>query len=363
MAAERGKLRLLSLDGGGIRGLSTLIILQRIMFALDTKVDQAIERPLRPCQFFDLMAGTSTGGLIAIMLGTMRMTIDECVAAYLDLAPKIFPEEGFLSGSKAGRLFKSARGIARFDAAALEREVKRMVVEQLKKEEGVKFDEAAPLTEGCGVYVLPHLWSLEFANSMRIRVVCATNKDVNKAVRLRSYRSSWEPSTKCTIWQAARATSAAPLYFDSIAFGMPPMSYVDGGLHYNNPVRVLVDEAKSIWKGTHARSVGCIISIGTGAPPLSAVGDRGLEILESVKATVTDTEDTAQDFENELEHMDSTERPAYFRFNVHNMQKIGLEEWKEFQTLTGATNDYLNAQRREIGNCVDSLLRLAGMSS
>lgn len=345
MAVEGGKLRLLSLDGGGIRGLSTLIILQRIMFALDTKVDQAIERPLRPCQFFDLMAGTSTGGLIAIMLGTMRMTIDECLAAYLDLAPKIFPEEGFLSGSKAGRLFKSARGTARFDAAALEREVKRMVVEQLKKEEGVKFDEAAPLTEGCRV------------------VVCATNKDVNKAVRLRSYRSSWEPSTKCTIWQAARATSAAPLYFDSIAFGMPPMSYVDGGLHYNNPVRVLVDEAKSIWKGTLARSVGCIISIGTGAPPLSAVGDRGLEILESVKATVTDTEDTAQEFENELEHMDAAERPAYFRFNVHNMQKIGLEEWKEFQTLTGATNDYLSTQRREIGNCVDSLLRLAGMSS
>ncbi|KAF2259411.1 FabD/lysophospholipase-like protein [Lojkania enalia] len=345
MATENHNLRLLCLDGGGIRGLSTLLIIQRIMFVLDSKVDPAIERPLRPCHFFDLMAGTSTGGLICIMLGTMRMTIDECITAYLELAPKIFPEEGILYGSKAGKLFKSFRGAARFDAMALEEEVKNMVANALKKDKDVAFDQVEALG-GCRVYV----------------VVCATNKDVNKPVRLRSYRSSWEPSTNCTIWQVARATSAAPLYFDPIIFGTPPMSYVDGGLHYNNPIRVALDETKAIWKGTPTCRVGCIVSVGTGVPPLTAVGERGLEILESLKSLVTDTEDTARDFENELEHMDAAEQPAYFRFNVQNMQKIGLEEWKEFNMLTGATNSYLYSQRKDIDRCASILLNFSSMS-
>jgi patatin-like phospholipase/acyl hydrolase len=49
-------LNLLSLDGGGIRGLSSLYILQRLMEAVDQ------QRPPKPCDYFDLIAGTSTGG-------------------------------------------------------------------------------------------------------------------------------------------------------------------------------------------------------------------------------------------------------------------------------------------------------------
>lgn len=58
--------------------------------------------------------------LIAIMLGTFRMDIDTCIQTYLDMAPKIFPKEGFLSGSRTGKFFKGARGIARFDPGPLE---------------------------------------------------------------------------------------------------------------------------------------------------------------------------------------------------------------------------------------------------
>jgi patatin-like phospholipase/acyl hydrolase len=43
------------------------------------------ESPPKPCDYFDMIGGTSTGGLIALMLGRLRMGVDECIAAYTDL--------------------------------------------------------------------------------------------------------------------------------------------------------------------------------------------------------------------------------------------------------------------------------------
>ena len=61
----------LSLDGGGVRGLSSLLILREIMEEIQRQ-SGAEDTPL-PCQYFDLISGTSTGGLIAIMLGRLKM--------------------------------------------------------------------------------------------------------------------------------------------------------------------------------------------------------------------------------------------------------------------------------------------------
>ena len=63
--------RILSLDGGGVRGLSTLLILRDIMEEIGRKMGTNI--PAKPCDYFDLIGGTSTGGLIAIMLGLLGM--------------------------------------------------------------------------------------------------------------------------------------------------------------------------------------------------------------------------------------------------------------------------------------------------
>jgi patatin-like phospholipase/acyl hydrolase len=62
--------RILSLDGGGVRGLSSLLILREVMEEIGRKADAPA--PL-PCEYFDLIGGTSTGGLIAIMIGRLRM--------------------------------------------------------------------------------------------------------------------------------------------------------------------------------------------------------------------------------------------------------------------------------------------------
>ena len=51
---NRKPLRLLALDGGGVRGLSSLLILKAIMDGIGPKT--------KPCEVFDLIGGTSTGG-------------------------------------------------------------------------------------------------------------------------------------------------------------------------------------------------------------------------------------------------------------------------------------------------------------
>ena len=53
---------LLSLDGGGVRGLSTLYILQSLMRRLNNERQKVGASALKPCELFDLIGGTSTGG-------------------------------------------------------------------------------------------------------------------------------------------------------------------------------------------------------------------------------------------------------------------------------------------------------------
>ena len=72
-------LRILSLDGGGVRGISTLYILKEIMRQIardhDAENPQGPKNSPLPCEYFDLICGTSTGGLIALMIGRLRMVI------------------------------------------------------------------------------------------------------------------------------------------------------------------------------------------------------------------------------------------------------------------------------------------------
>lgn len=61
-ALDSSGLCLLSLDGGGVRGLSTLYILKSIMDRLNAERKEAGSPAVKPCEVFDLIGGTSTGG-------------------------------------------------------------------------------------------------------------------------------------------------------------------------------------------------------------------------------------------------------------------------------------------------------------
>ncbi|KAF2470925.1 FabD/lysophospholipase-like protein [Lindgomyces ingoldianus] len=81
---------LLSIDGGGVRGLSTLYILKGLMDRLNqTRRASSLAR-MKPYEVFDLIGGTGTGWLIAIMLGQLQMDIDECISAYNKLMKVVF---------------------------------------------------------------------------------------------------------------------------------------------------------------------------------------------------------------------------------------------------------------------------------
>jgi hypothetical protein len=73
------------------------------------------QKPLQPCECFD--------GLIAIMLGTLRMSAQEAIAAYVRLAPMIFP----LKGDLVSKAIKVVLGMPLFKAKVLETEVKALV--------------------------------------------------------------------------------------------------------------------------------------------------------------------------------------------------------------------------------------------
>ena len=102
---DRNGLCLLSLDGGGVRGLSTLYILKGLMTRLNHERQAGNLPPAKPCEVFDLIGGTSTGGyvhslfsapstdisrLVAIMLGRLEMDVDECISAYNKLMQNVF---------------------------------------------------------------------------------------------------------------------------------------------------------------------------------------------------------------------------------------------------------------------------------
>ena len=117
-------LRILSIDGGGIKGYSSLLILRRIIRSLVSEGNLAHEP--RPCEVFDLIAGTSTGGLIAVMLGRLHMTVDECIAAYEEVGRKIFGGGG-PAGGQVGKLVKGLTSSAFYDVETLQEEVKKVL--------------------------------------------------------------------------------------------------------------------------------------------------------------------------------------------------------------------------------------------
>src|SRR5258708_16136495 len=83
--SDDGKIfRILSLDGGGIRGVFPAALLARL--------EEHLEHPIG--RYFDLITGTSTGGIIAIALG-LGIPPKEILKIYMEQGPKIFPS-GFL---------------------------------------------------------------------------------------------------------------------------------------------------------------------------------------------------------------------------------------------------------------------------
>jgi len=151
----------------------------------------------------------------------------------------------------------------------------------------------------------------------------------------------------CKIWQAARATSAAPTFFKRIKIGRK-QEYIDGGMGCNNPSEVVLDEAKVLFGD---RPIGCLVSIGAGQPEVIGIKKPGFfqqfiptDVINALKDTATDCNTTHQATSGRFANLPNT----YFRLNVEQgMQGIKLSEWEKLSIVEAHTAQYLGD--RDVG--------------
>ncbi|THY90665.1 FabD/lysophospholipase-like protein [Aureobasidium pullulans] len=323
---------LLSLDGGGVRGLSTLYILKSIMDRLNHPRKEKQLGPFKPCDVFDLIGGTSTGGLIAIMLGRLEMSVDECIKAYSELIANVF-------GVQLSKIPMNWKGKVkpRFDSTKLEEAIKQ-VIRQSGVPEDALFDDG--VKRGCKSFV------------------CTIDRFTKTIVRLRSYCPPNKKNVSATICQAALATSAATTFFAPVTIGK--RSFADGAFGANNPVEEVEGEASDIWiheERALQPLVKCFISIGTGNPGIHEFEDGVPGFLGStVPQIATETEATDKKFiARWARHYD---QKRYFRFNVEQgLQDVGLAEYRREGAIEAASDAYLDhtSQEHRVRDCIRNL--------
>jgi len=326
-------LRLLSLDGGGIRGLSELIVLREIMRRI--KHDEGLDEAPRPCEYFDLIGGTSTGGLIALMLGRLRLTIDEAIEQYGQFARYVFSDKKWMGQDGT------------FKATKLEEIIKKIVkaygVEGSADE---RMMDLRPVDQVCKSFV------------------CATPALHMSSPRLfRTYLVRENESYNCPIWQAARATSAAPTFFKRIHIGEKGLEeeFIDGGLGCNNPIKQVLLETEAI-SGSD-QYVACIISIGSGQAGVIGLKSPdafqralSLDLVAVLQQIATDCESAAEEIENQFKNIPN----VYFRFNVEQgMQGVTLADGEKLREVTQHTMQYIqkSAVSQKVNAAVKAIRR------
>ncbi|KAK2610776.1 hypothetical protein N8I77_004177 [Diaporthe amygdali] len=313
VSGENEPVNLLALDGGGIRGVSELVILDEVMRRMQHKGNLA-SLP-KPCDYFHLFGGTSTGGLVAIMLGRLGMGTQEALKAYDSFASEIFSKRRLSLTEK-------------FKAKALEDTVKKLVREQ-----------------GKGSVLRNQRQTQEKGHAFVCTMPAQRHKET---VRLRTYDVAGDKYPNCLIYEAARATTAATTYFRPMAIKDEEgkeEKFVDAALGTNNPISILWDEAVNLFG--KKRRLGCVVSLGTGSRKVEMApgGDRLVDkikflvsAIKVVKEIGTDSEKDHERWQAKFEEFDYT----YFRLNVDGgAQGIALSDWKKINQLKSRTRDYL----------------------
>ncbi|KXG45220.1 Acyl transferase/acyl hydrolase/lysophospholipase [Penicillium griseofulvum] len=328
-------LRILSLDGGGIRGISSLLILERIMERICDAED--LDHVPRPCDQFDLIGGTSTGGIIAIMLGKLGMTVDECIRAYRQVAEQAFTPKrtSILPASPTGA----------FSAKALENAMKQIVREYCTNVECVTRRRQGHAT----VTTCPHSNMVFRDDTCTKTVVLAITKDNVDAppTLFKTYDRSaaFESST---LWQVARATSAATTFFKSIKVGRDEIEFIDAGFGYNNPCNILIQEAQREFPD---RGKMRILSIGTGLGDVVTIQNKRLSIITALKRMASSSKKVAADVDHRYGG-----NGEYYRFNVdQGLQDITLSDWEKASKISAHTRNYLAENERVIKQLIGEI--------
>lgn len=262
-----------------------------------------------PYHYFDYIAGTSTGGLNAIMLGRLRMSVEECLNGYADMASRVFGKPRIAS-YRFSPLFWFC---AKYSGNRLRDVVKDVVDEHLCNQEGYML---AMNKEMCRTVVLA---MKKNHNGHEMAHLFRTYDHLRRAGTSidRDYRNPMEqqgPADSSLIWEVARATSAAPTYFDTIKIGED--EYGDAGFGENNPSKRLFWEVSHMNNNDNSANE-LSVSIGTGITRFSRFQKGSLKRLigwiNAAKKVSTDCEQAHVEMQAITV---SGQKYKYFRFNV-----------------------------------------------
>ncbi|KAF5862575.1 hypothetical protein ETB97_011479 [Aspergillus alliaceus] len=319
-------INLLSLDGGGVRGLSSLIILKELMESIDR------ETPPKPCDYFDLIGGSGSGGLIAIMLGRLEMDIEDCIHAYKVLSKNVFSQKRLLP------IGSNLRSRARFDIKKVEGALRKILRELSYEKDALLRDEDM----SCKVFV------------------CATDDSNRKLVHMTSYASKYSSTElfkTARIYEAGAACFAHSSLFDSVRIGPSGRRFHDSSLEASNPMREVWIEARGVWpSGSLENQLKCMVSIGTGEPSIKRSRKRLFGLVKSSEVDIVDPEIDTNRFIQEHTELDDENR--LFRFDVPNgLADIDLDNVDEIETIVDATQDYLEKELvyKQIRRCGKAL--------
>jgi patatin-like phospholipase/acyl hydrolase len=240
--AKTGPRKLLALDGGGIRGIITLEVLAKLESSLEQRLEAGPSFVL--ANYFDYVAGTSTGAIIATCL-SLGMRVAEIQEFYLASGPAMFDKASLLK-----------RFQTKYNDEKLAQQL-REVIAQCSGEE-----EATLGTTALKTYLLLILrnattdspWPLSNNPQAKFNDITSNNCNLN-----------------LPLWQLVRASTAAPTYFppEVVTVGHEEFVFVDGGVTmYNNPAFQLflmatIKPYKLEWPTGEDNML--LVSVGTGA--------------------------------------------------------------------------------------------------
>ncbi|TWU72050.1 hypothetical protein ED733_002497 [Metarhizium rileyi] len=400
-------LRVLSLDGGGVRGYSMLIIIQELMHRTFVEVEGRAPRRHeipKPCDHFDLIIGTGTGGLIALMLGRLRLELETCKELYVQMTRLVFETDKTIAGIP----YRSTL----FKASKLEEAIQQAVQEHtiydkegndgleasdivsplnaaqyssagprrnLSNASTVSFSARSPSAQMASRpnfnsrYGNPHARLYDARETRTKTAVTAVYRGSPRNVppaMLRSYDSRREPPPEfdCKIWQAGRATCAIGLAFKPVRIGQS--IFHDDGAGTFNPAPDVLDEAVvNEWPG---REVGVFVSVGTGKRPKSSDSNQNVwyegflgEFAEARRRLISKIEGCEKIHEYMVrEHL--TKRGVnvenYYRLNVEvGVGEFGMNEWHRLGDISTSTRRYMarEAEQKMIHGITSKLARIS----
>lgn len=215
--------KILSIDGGGVKGAFPASFLATIEDTIDAPVTD----------YFDLIVGTSTGGIIALALG-LGFTAKEITTFYEELGPRVF------GGNAVQRIYGSLKQLGRSKYSST-------VLKQS----------------------LDELFGTRLLGESKVRLVVPSFNIERGEVHLFKTRhlSRYDRDHRIPAVDVALATAAAPTFFRAhkLADGIP---LVDGGIWANNPTGIAVTEAVGVlsWPADQVR----VLSLGCTSEPFDA---------------------------------------------------------------------------------------------